>query len=337
MDKDKLTIKDIAELAQVSKGTVSKALNNQPGVGKETRERILKLVKKLDFQPNATAQALASSKTENLGFFIPDSAHNTISGSYWSELTSGILHSANEEGYNILLFTIPDGGDLFEAYNKLLKRNRVDGFIVGTELLDSKSINALYVSEIPFVLVGENPKMNHYNVDVDNYKSGFEITQYVINQGYKRIAFLSPPERYPYSRNRVQGYRDAINKSDLDFSFHTYCEYEKVKTHAAIDKIMEENPDALIVGAGGDFIFDTIDELDKLGIKTPDFGLASFDDYVFMNYITPKITTVKQPLKALGASSVQMLCDIIRNGEAKNEQIIHTTQIIPRESCGEKI
>jgi len=335
MDKNKLTINDIAELAQVSKGTVSKALNGQPGVGKATKERILKLVKQLDFHPNSAAQALASNKTENLGFFIPHMAHNTIGGSYWSAITSGILQKANAEGYNILLFTIEEGGDLNSAYNLLLKRKRVDGFIVGTELLDSKAINALYVSDIPFVLLGQNSQLQHYNVDVDNYKGAYEITEYVLNKGYKKVAFLSPKTSYTYSKYRVEGYKDAIKNNNIDFTCLVTSSYEKEETITAIDKIMQEKPDALIIGAGGQFIFDTIDELDKRGVKTPEFGLAAFDDYIFMDYITPKITTVSQPFEELGASAVEMLCQIIEKGKPDHDQIIHKTKIVRRKSCGE--
>ncbi len=334
MDK-KLTINDIAELAQVSKGTVSKALNGQPGVGKATKERILKLVKQLDFHPNSAAQALASNKTENLGFFIPHMAHNTIGGSYWSAITAGILEKANEMGYNILLFTIAEGGDLNSAYNLLLKRKRVDGFIVGTELLDSKAINALYVSEIPFVMLGQNSQLQHYNVDVDNHKGAYDITQYVINRGYKKIAFLSPLETYSYSKSRIQGYKDAMSDSELDFSYVTTSKYEKEETIKAIERVLDRNPDALIVGAGGEFIFDAIDELNRLEVKIPDFGLAAFDDYVFMDYITPKITTVGQPFEELGASAVEMLCQIINKGAPDQDQIVHSTKIVPRKSCGE--
>lgn len=337
MDNDKLTIKDIAELAQVSKGTVSKALNDQPGVGKETKERILKLVKQLDFHPNSAAQALASSKTENLGLFMPHIPHNTISNSYWSAIISGIVESSNKMGFNILLFTIEEGKDLFEAYNLLLKRKRVDGFIVGSELLDNRSINSLYSSNIPFVLLGQSRLLKHYNVDVDNYSGAFNMVSYMIKQGYKRVAFLSGTEELTYMNARIKGYQDAIDNAGLDFKFYTRSEFNEDSTKKALDLILEQKPDGLLVGAGGEFLFHTLDKLNEMNIKMPDFGLSSFDDYIFMNYLNPKITAISQPFKELGASAVEMLCEIIEKGTPSSEQIIHHTFIVPRESCGEKM
>ncbi|MBN2619106.1 MAG: LacI family DNA-binding transcriptional regulator [Spirochaetales bacterium] len=337
MNNEKLTIKDIAELAQVSKGTVSKALNNQPGVGKETKERILKLIKQLDFHPNSAAQALASNKTENLGLFIPHLSYNEISGSYWAAIISGIVEQANKFGYNILLFTIEEGADLYSAYNLLLKKKRVDGFIVGTELLDTRSISALCISKIPFILLGKNSMLNHFYVDINNYKASFEMTKYMIGFGYKRIALLASPEKLSYSKPRIQGYLDAIKEEGLDFSFHISSPYTKKDSYAAIDIIMKQKPDALFVGSGGDSILHTIDKFNELNIKVPEFGLAAFDDYIYMDYISPKITTIRQPFLDLGSSSVEMLTQMIEKGEPDSPQIIHSATIIPRESCGEKL
>lgn len=336
VNNEKLTIKDIAELAQVSKGTVSKALNDQPGVGKKTKDRILKLVQKLDFHPNSAAQALASNKTENIGLFIPHISYNAISGSYWAAMISGIVEKANAMGYNVLLFTIEKDGDLFSAYNLLLKRKRVDGFIVSSELLDKKSLKSLYMSNIPFVLLGQSLILQHYYVDVDNFKAAYEMTTYMIKKGYKRVAFLSGSDTLSYNKSRIDGYKAAIADSDTDFCvFRTsaYCRDEAFKN---IDEIMKEKPDSLFIGAGGDFIFDTIDKFNEMNIKVPEFGLSTFDDYLFMDYITPHISTISQPFEKLGFSAVEMLCQIIEKGEPDKFQIIHEAKIITRESCGEK-
>ncbi len=333
---DKLTIKDIAELAQVSKGTVSKALNGQPGVGKETRERILKLIKQLDFHPNSAAQSLASSKTENLGLFIPHIPYETISGSYWASIISGIVEQANLKGYNILLFTIERGGDLHQALNSILKKRRVDGFIVGAELLDQLSINSLCISKIPFVLLGQSPLLKHYFVDVDNYTGAYQMVEYMIKKGYKKIVCLNALESYTYAHPRLQGYLDAIKSYGLDFCHFETSPYKRENTIEAMEKLLGFEPDALFIGSGGEFLFDAIDILRDKDYKFPDFGLASFDDYYFMNYTTPRVTSVKQPFQMLGSSSVDMLCQMIEEGEPNFKSIVHPTEIISRESCGEK-
>lgn len=332
-----MTIKDIAELAQVSKGTVSKTLNGQPGVGKETRERILKLVDQLDFHPNSSAQALAFNKTENIGLLIPHLAEKNIDGAYWSSILSGIASKSSEMGLNLMLFTAEQGGDISKIYNILLKRRSIDGLIIGSELVDDRAISALFSSEIPFVTLGKSQRINHYYVDIDNYQGSYDMVKYMIDSGYKRIAFLCGPTNYFHNEARTKGYCDAIKDADLDYCFFHSTPYEKKDTIEGIEKILKSKPDALFLGAGGTFLFDTIEGVKSMNLNIPDFGLAIFDDYKFMDYIDPRITAIRQPLYKLGVSSVQMLRAVIDKGIPDVNPIILSTEIVVRESCGELI
>jgi LacI family transcriptional regulator len=333
----KLTIKEIAEMAKVSKGTVSKALNGQPGVGPGTRERIMKLIRSLNYEPSSTAQALAFKKTGNIGVIIPHEAGFSLSGAYWSTMITSIAQRAMQFEYNLLLLTSKREGDIESAYSKALKKRSVDGLIIGSELLDKKSITALLVHEMPFVLIGRNPELSHYYVDVDNERGAYEMTCHIAEQGFTRIGLLTGPAEYHYSRERISGFRTALRERGLPDGFIAHSGYISEDTSRQTRSLIERNRlDALFVGAGGDFMLDALRACSELGLEPPSFGLAVFDDYAFLDYMKPGITAVRQPIWELGTAAVRMLFETFQTGRPEQEQIVFPTSLVIRESCGER-
>ena len=149
-----ITIQDIADLAKVSKGTVSRVINGGPGVGAETRKRILKLIEELDYQPNASAQGLASRRSCNIGVIIPHTGSYSMSTTYWPTLLSAITEKAASQDYNVLLSTARSEQDVDSAYRSILKGKRVDGLIVGADSL-VKTTGRAFIERVPFVMVGK--------------------------------------------------------------------------------------------------------------------------------------------------------------------------------------
>ena len=202
----KLTIKQIAELAQVSKGTVSKVLNGHEGIGPATRERILALIERLDYHPDSSARALALQKTGVLGFLIPHEAATSLTGQFWTIVLSGISQKATQRGYNVLVLTTPREGDIQGALNQILKRSSVDGLIIGSELIDPESLSTLMKQNIPFVLLGQNPDFQHWCVDIDSLQGTTLLVDHMVAQGYRKIGALFGPAHYPYVKARSLGY-----------------------------------------------------------------------------------------------------------------------------------
>ncbi|NLZ44870.1 MAG: LacI family transcriptional regulator, partial [Clostridia bacterium] len=148
-----ITIQDIADLAKVSKGTVSRVINGGPGVGAETRKRILKLIEELDYQPNASAQGLASRRSYNIGVIIPHTGSYSMSTTYWPTLLTAITEKAALQDYNVLLSTARSEQDVDSAYRSILKGKRVDGLIIGAEQFGEKQLAGLLLKDFPFVMV----------------------------------------------------------------------------------------------------------------------------------------------------------------------------------------
>ncbi|MBN1649520.1 MAG: LacI family DNA-binding transcriptional regulator [Spirochaetales bacterium] len=332
----KITIKDIARMARVSKGSVSKALNGQPGVGEKTRQRILKLVEQTGYEPNFLAQALAFSKTGNIGLIIPHEAGYSLNGSYWSELITAIAQESNSCGYSLLLLTARHEGDIESAYRTVLKSRRIDGLIIGSEMLDKKSIKALMSHDIPFVLIGKNPQVKHYFVDTDNYQGAYQIIEYMVRHGYKRPAVISGPEEYYYTRERMRGAVDALKAAGADSTGIFSTIYDTASVFECVNGIMKEfRPDSLFVSSGGEFLFDVLQALNSFHVQYPKFGITVFDDFRFLDFIYPKITAVSQPIQEIGNKAMKILYALMNNQSPDKYENILKTTITSRESCGE--
>ncbi|MBN2444607.1 MAG: LacI family DNA-binding transcriptional regulator [Spirochaetales bacterium] len=335
---NKLTIKDIAAIAKVSKGTVSRVLNKKPGVGDKTRKKIEDLIKKLDYSPNLIAQNLASQKTGNIGVIIPHQAEYYLSNPYWPVLLSIITKAAADVGYTILLSTALEEGNVDSAYDFIIKGKRVDGIIAGSEFLGEKQLSTLYYYNIPFVLIGKSPFVQEYYVDIENRKATEILTTHLIHQGYRRILFIGGPETILNVTERVQGFYDALSHTTHSMGIVCHTRYEKPNIKMIIQNQMKNgfSPDAVIAGAG-DLVLCTLMVLRELNITIPDdMALASFDTLHLYDYFTPRITAIHQPVKKLARAAFEMLFALI-----VGKTLIKTDCILPctlriGESCREK-
>jgi len=333
----RVNINQIAELARVSKGTVSKALNGQKGVGDETRRRILSLVEALEYQPDSTGRALARKRTGSIGLLIPHEGIASFMGLYWPMILAGVAKRASELQLNLMLLTLPREGDTTQAARQILGKKLVDGLIIGGDILDSGFFARLVQSGMPFVLVGQNPEIRHACVDVDNALCTDRLMRHILSQGYTRVGALFGPLEFPYSKDRREGYRAALVRAGLTWTAEASSRYITEETKAALGHLLDTHPDmdALYVGAGGHFLLDCLDVLRSRGITIPRFGLGAFDDYPFLNFISPKVTAIRQPGEDLGMRAVDLLTDVIEGRAASDVLVSLDGTLVVRESCGE--
>jgi LacI family transcriptional regulator len=198
------TIKDIAEMAQVSKGTVSRVINDTSGVGDETRKRILKIIKELDFQPNASAQGLAAKRTNNIGLVIPDTGKNIMANNYWPMMLTEITLQAAVRDYNLLFSTARSESDRNSAYKSILRGRKIDGLIIDSFQFGEKQMGELMQKDFPYVFIGRNSYISTNYVDIDGRRGVRLMTEHLIKLGHKEIAILSGSEQFININERIQ-------------------------------------------------------------------------------------------------------------------------------------
>lgn len=333
----KLTIQRIADLAGVSKGSVSKALNGQKGIGEETRTRILRLVQELDFQPDSSARALALQRTGTIGLLIPHSVDASMSGQYWGSVLAGIGRRASRAGLKVLVLNAPEEGDVRGALNPVLRRRTVDGLVLGGDLIDKPSLSTLVLHNLPFVLFGRNPEFTHYCVDIDSDQGTTLLVNHMIDQGYRRIGAIFGPETYAYVPERRDAYRRVLRDRGVSWSAEAHTPYVSPSIRATLAGLLDRHPDmdALFVGAGGDFLLDCLGVLQDRNVPMPQFGLGVFDDYAFLDILRPKVTAIRQPLVEAGEAALTMLEDLIEGRTPPSPWIKLPTKLVVRQSCSE--
>ena len=333
MAASKITINELADMAHVAKSSVSKALNGQPGVSEETRSRILKLAKELNFQPDSSARALAQSKTGAIAFVLPHDTTYSLADEYWTGMLSAVSEIISKHSNHILLISPSDTeASPFSTLEPLLRSRAVDGLIIGAEQLDAKSMMTVMMQEIPFVFIGKNPLINHYCVDIDNVGGAYDVVQKLIQRGYKRIGCISGPAEYMYVQERVNGFKKSMESSNLDGSHIVSCSYKKEETIEITKKFLESYPDtdALFITGGGEFILNIIDTVEKNKKKKDKLGFAGFDDTRYFDFLNQTIITAKQPIHAMGNAAAEMLYELIDGRTPQKREIVLPVEIIIR-------
>jgi LacI family transcriptional regulator len=335
-----INIIGIARLAGVTKSTVSKALNNYPGVHTKTKERILKIVADLGYEPNSAARMLASRRTGSIGLVIPHSPEHSMNSSYWASLVGAITNESIKLGYTLSLLLPQAEGHMKELFTSVVRKRMVDGLLIGAELLDKQQLATLLYTRTPFVLLGRNPDFSHHCVDIDNRAAGFSIADYLLTHGYKRPIFVGGPSEYYYNAERAAGFMEAVRASGLEPLEPLYFPYEE---HDTIHRVLKEKvrilaPDSAVIGAGGYFMFSAVSVFTEMELRPPQFGFATFDDDAILDFLKPPITAVSQPVSRMGGEAVSILVRLMKapkDESGPNQCAILPTSIVSRASCGE--
>jgi LacI family transcriptional regulator len=322
-------------MAKVSQGTVSKVLNDAPGVGAETRSRILRLIDDLGYHPDASARSLVAGKTGSIGVIIPHTGNYSMASAYWPVLLTAITDRAAERNLNVLLSTARAEEDVDSAYQSILRGRRIDGLVVGAEQFGQRQLVELLFKGFPFVMVGKSPFVSHWHVDVDNVAGAAGMTRHLLQLGHRRVALLAGPENYPSVQERFQGYRAAMAAAGLEPRAY-HCAYHDESATRVIKELLKVQPraSALFVAAG-DLVTPALVAARELGLDIPsDLALASFDDHPYYEQFRSPITAVSQPTRDLGQAAADLLFALMEGKTPERRGIILPTRLVIRRSCG---
>lgn len=331
-----ITIKDVAQEANVSIATVSRILNGKDKVSSELTERVEKAVKKMKYQLNDVARSLKIKESRSIGLIIPD-----IENPFFPALVRGVEDMAQQHNYAVILCNTDGRVEEEEKYIQFLFSKRVDGMVF-TESLDNKKNIALLASTgIPVVLLDRRVEgMAASTVVTDNRLGAFMATEHLIQLGKKNIAFLNGSVKLSSGAERASGYRDALSKYNLDYNpqlvvngaFTYDSGYEAadslVKSGQPFDAIFASN-DMIAIGA--------IECLGKHQIRVPeDVGVVGFDDIRMAGWYKPALTTIRQPVYDMGKCAVTILVNQITGLRDDYYEEIFMPELIIRQSSGSK-
>jgi LacI family transcriptional regulator len=338
MGTKRLTIRDIAKMAKVSHMTVSRALNNDPRVREETKKRILELANKLNYRPDARARTFVSRKSNLIGLVVSD-----ISNPFYAELARGIEDKAHEGGYNVIFCSTDNKPERIETYVDLMLDAGVDGFIFASSRLHEPVVEKLIDERFPLVLVNRKLKGEAYNyVVLNNLQGAYEVTQHLINLGYRKIAIITGTSNLSTGFDRLKGYQHALRDHGIEVNenyviqgpFTRETGYEGAKQLLT----MKKRPEAIF--GGNDYIaMGVIDAVEELGVRIPeDIAVVGFDDTEFASNQRIRLTTVSQRKYDMGNLGVQILIDYIERKETDyTHRVILEPRLVVRESCGQRL
>lgn len=323
MEKQSITIYDVAKKAGVSMATVSRVVNGNPNVKPGTRKKVLEVIDELDYRPNAVARGLASKKTTTVGVIIPD-----VTNVYFSSLARGIDDVATMYKYNIILAN-SDGNEEKEiqVFNTLLAK-QVDGIIyMGTHLTE-KLREQIKRSKTPVVLAGSIDHKNEIvSVHVDYVKAVKEAINNMLAHGDKRVAFVSGPLNYPINGEyRLKGYKEALTENGIDFDqdlvFETNDSYRAGET--LWPALSAAHADAAFV-ADDELATGVLNGAVDAGVQIPaEFEVITGNDSKLTQIVRPKLSSITQPLYDIGAVAMRCLTKMMNK---ENEDLDKTVEL----------
>lgn len=327
------TIRDVAELAGVHPSTVSRVINNDSRISEKTKNKVLLIIKKLEYTPNAIARGLKIKRTYTLGMLIPD-----ITNPFFAEIARGVEDAANANGFNIILCNTDDKLKKERIYLEILKGKRVDGLILGTAHIKDKSIIELEKKKFPYILLSRNIEGLDKNcVIVDDVAGGIMVTEYLIKLGHRRIAHITGPPTVRAANNRLEGYKFALEKHQIEYHEELVKEGDfRIKGGYQVMKrfLKLAEPPTAIFAANDLLALGAMQAIQREKYHIPeDFCIIGFDDIRLASFVYPPLTTIRQPMLEMGALAVKMLLKIIEEGEFNQRKIVLKSKLIIRESC----
>lgn len=325
------TIKDVAKLAGVAVSTASYALNGSNKVSEETRKKVVDAARKLEYRPNGIARDLKLSRTNTIGLMLSD-----LSGPFYSELIKGVQDVTVTHGYDLIAVSSIGGRGSTAA--KFLREKRADGVIILAHNIENSIILSAARKDMPVVVLDRNLTADHViNILVDNEGGAYKAVSYLLSLGYRKVFYIAGPKASSDNMKRFQGYKKALEDHGIEFLPNWLYQGDFTRTsgyYAAKSMIMQSNlPDA-IFAANDEMAIGVIDAFKEASIRVgEDIGLVGFDDIQLAEYISPPLTTVRQPMREMGTLAAQQIFHSI-DGIFPKECIFLDTQLIIRESCG---
>ncbi|GIO28341.1 LacI family DNA-binding transcriptional regulator [Ornithinibacillus bavariensis] len=333
-----LTIKDIAKMAGVSQGTVSKVINNYGGISEKTKNKVMTVINEMGYAPNFSARSLATKKSNLIGLIYAGKINVDMTHPYFNEVITTFKKNIGLLGYDILMFSneyfLQDKG----SYLARCKHFNVDGclIIAGEEVEDA----TFELAESGFPCIGIDielmgPRASY--VMTDNVSLSRKVVEHFYLNSLRKIGYIGGMRESVISNYRLKGFKDAMNQFGLEIreEWLEYGDFQEESGYIAMKKMLKlrDYPEA-IFAASDLMALGALRAIKEEGLQVPkDIRIIGCDDIAACRYSDPKLTTVKQDKERIGKLSAYMLNDLIE-GKSKLKPVFTESELVVRESCG---
>lgn len=332
-----LTLDDIADLAGVSRSTVSRVVNEHTSVKKEVRQRVLNIIEEHHFHPNAAARTLALQRSWTIGLILPHSVSTFFTDPYYPNLLMGIAKACNLYNFTLALFLVSTKEDEANVFSRVGRKGFLDGVIVQSgHHGDQGAIGKMVDKKIPLVVVGRPFRSDNVTyVDIDNINAAKSAVTYLHKIGCKRIATITGPLDSTVGIDRLEGYRQAIKEQNgqVDDNLVVEGNFTETGGYLAMQKLLPFQPDG-VFAASDVMAAGAMKAAEDANLRIPkDISFIGFDDLPAASYGSNQLSTVRQKVAELGQKSVESLIEQIEDESIAPRQIILETELVIRQSC----
>ncbi|HAK45761.1 MAG TPA: LacI family transcriptional regulator [Spirochaeta sp.] len=322
------TIKDIAKELDINFSSVSRALNNKPGVSEETRKLVIKTAAGMGYKPNSIARGLVNRSTKTIGVILPD-----IINPVFGAIATGIIDTANANDYDIFLCISNWSNKKERDYIHTIQQKQVDGLIIKT--VDDS--NQKLFKDIQVPVIGHeswSTNINYTSVSTDNEKGGYIAAKHLINCGYRKTGIIEGPIYASAGVYRRKGFIQGFRDSGLEFDENRIFsnKYDIESGYSLARELFNSYPDTDSIFNGNDFMaLGTLKYLEENNLKPgKDVGVIGFDNIGMAGLPQIKLTTIKQPKYSIGRIMINVLLDEIAIKNQGNENFPQRIMLEPK-------
>lgn len=332
-----LNIYDVAQKAGVSTATVSRVINKSVHVRDETRQRVLAVLKELNYLPNANASSLTRKRTDLLALLVSD-----ITNPFFTTVARGFEDKAAQHGFTVILCNTDENPEKEKEYVQRLLMRRIDGMAIAPTSKGIRHLEMVKKRQVALVLLDRI--INGFEADSvrgDSVGGAQRLVSHLIGLGHRRIAAVMGPFIISTSADRLEGYKKALAEHGIPFDEKLVKEglYRRESgqrlTHELLSLPPSERPTAIF--AGNNFLaLGVITAIREAGLRVPeDIAVVCFDDIESASILQPFLTVAAQPAYLMGTLCAEIIIQRLSGkGPSRPQDIVLGTELIIRESCG---
>lgn len=333
-----VTLKDIAERVGKSITTVSRALAGYDDVSETTRAEIKRVAQELGYEPHIIARQLQKQRTDTLALILP-TADPRFLDPFFSEVLASVGNETARHGFDLLVSTRAPGHEEREAYLKIVRSRRVDGFIIIRTRQHDARIAILQENSYPFVAFGRVEGENDFPFIDEDSEFGIQLAvKHLIDYGHTRLAFIAAPSEYMLSHYRLKGFVETVQAHGLSIDESLIIEgdlTQRAGREAGRRLLDLRRPPTAIVACNDLMALGAMSAAQERGLVVgKDVSITGFDDVPPAEQAHPPLTTVHQPIYQIGQQVCKMLIKILRNEALADRQIVMQPLLIVRQSTG---